>query len=52
MAGPDFATALNDLNQALGSIEAVIDPEGKRAEVAELEQAVAVFADVVARWGR
>ena len=41
MAGPDFATALSDLNQALGSIEAVIDPERKRAEVAELEQAVA-----------
>jgi peptide chain release factor 2 len=41
VAGPDFATALSDLNQALGSIEAVIDPERKRAEIAELEQAVA-----------
>ena len=34
-------TALSDLNQALGSIEAVIDPERQRAEIAELEQAVA-----------
>jgi peptide chain release factor 2 len=41
VAGPDFATALSDLNQALGSIDAVIDPERKRAEIAELEQAVA-----------
>ena len=41
MAGPDFATALNDLDQALRSIEAVVDPERKRAEIAELEQAVA-----------
>ncbi|HZA04692.1 MAG TPA: peptide chain release factor 2 [Propionibacteriaceae bacterium] len=41
MAGPDFATALNDLNQALRSIEAVVDPERKRGEIAELEQAVA-----------
>jgi peptide chain release factor 2 len=41
VAGPDFATALSDLNQALGSIEAVVDPERKRAEIADLEQAVA-----------
>jgi len=41
VAGPDFASALSDLNQALGSIEAVVDPERKRAEIAELEQAVA-----------
>ena len=41
VAGPDFATSLSDLNQALGSIEAVVDPERKRAEIAELEQAVA-----------
>ena len=41
MAGPDFAAALSELNQALSSIEAVLDPEGKRAEIAELESAVA-----------
>ena len=41
VAGPDFASALSDLNQALSSIEAVLDPERKRAEIAELEQAVA-----------
>ena len=41
MAGPDFPSALSDLNQALGSIEAVVDPARKRAEIAELEQAVA-----------
>jgi peptide chain release factor 2 len=41
VAGPDFAAALSDLNQALRSIEAVIDPDRKRAEIAELEQAVA-----------
>ena len=41
MAGPDFAAALSELNQALSSIEAVLDPEGKRTEIAELESAVA-----------
>ena len=41
MAGPDFAAALADLDQALSSIEAVVDPERKRAEIAELEPAVA-----------
>jgi peptide chain release factor 2 len=41
VAGPDFVNALSDLNQALGSIEAVIDLERLRAEIAELEQAVA-----------
>ena len=41
MAGPDFATALGDLDQALRSIEAVVDPARLRAELAELEQAVA-----------
>jgi peptide chain release factor 2 len=41
VAGPDIATALSDLDQALRSIEAVIDPERLRAEIAELEQAVA-----------
>ena len=41
MVGPDFAAALTDLDQALSSIEAVVDPERKRSEIAELEQAVA-----------
>ena len=41
MAGPDFAAALADLDQALSSIEAVVDPEGKRSQIAELESAVA-----------
>ncbi len=40
MAGPDFATALSDLDQSLRSIEAVIDPGRLQAEIAELEQAV------------
>ena len=41
MAGPDFAAALADLDQALSSIEAVVDPERKRSQIAELESAVA-----------
>jgi peptide chain release factor 2 len=41
VVGPDFAAALTDLDQALSSIEAVVDPERKRSEIAELEQAVA-----------
>ena len=41
VAGPDFAVALADLDKALSSIEAVIDPARKRAEIAELEQQVA-----------
>ena len=41
MAGPDFAAALPELDQALRSIEAVVDPERKRTEIAELEVAVA-----------
>ncbi|HEY6812888.1 MAG TPA: peptide chain release factor 2, partial [Propionibacteriaceae bacterium] len=41
MAGPDFAVALADLDRALSSIEAVVDPDRKRAEIAELEQQVA-----------
>ena len=41
MAGPDFAAVLADLDQALSSIEAVVDPERKRSEITELEQAVA-----------
>ena len=41
MAGPDFAVALAELDKALSSIEAVIDPDRKRVEIAELEQQVA-----------
>ena len=41
MAGPDFSAALADLDQALSSIEAVVDPERKRSEIAELETQVA-----------
>ncbi len=41
MAGPDFTPALSDLDKALTSIEAVVDPAGKRAELADLEQQVA-----------
>ena len=41
MAGPDFAVALADLDKALSSIEAVVDPDRKRAEIADLEQLVA-----------
>jgi peptide chain release factor 2 len=41
MAGPDFATALGDLDKALTSIEAVLDPAQKRAEIAALEEQVA-----------
>ncbi|SDE59289.1 peptide chain release factor 2 [Auraticoccus monumenti] len=36
----DFALALHDLDRALTSIETVLDPAGKRAEIAELEQQV------------
>jgi peptide chain release factor 2 len=41
VAGPDFAVALADLDKALSSIEAVVNPDRKRAEIAELEQQVA-----------
>ncbi len=41
MAGPDFSVALADLDRALSSIEAVVDPDSKRVEIAELEQQVA-----------
>ena len=41
MAGPDFAAALADLDRSLSSIEAVVDPDRKRTEIAELEQQVA-----------
>jgi peptide chain release factor 2 len=40
VAGTDFAASLADLDKALSSIEAVLDPAGKRAEIAELEQQV------------
>ncbi|HKN43580.1 MAG TPA: PCRF domain-containing protein, partial [Propionibacteriaceae bacterium] len=40
MAGPDFPLALADLDRALSSIEAVVDPDRKRAEIAALEQQV------------
>src|SRR4249920_3845621 len=42
VAGPDFAVALADLDRALSSIEAVVDPDRKRTEIAELEKQVAV----------
>src|SRR4029450_11434717 len=41
VAGPDFSVALADLDKALSSIEAVVDPDRKRVEVADLEQQVA-----------
>jgi peptide chain release factor 2 len=41
VAGPDFAVALAELDKALSSIEAVVDPARKRVEIAELEQQVA-----------
>jgi peptide chain release factor 2 len=41
VAGPDFAVALADLDRSLSSIEVVVDPDRKRAEIAELEQQVA-----------
>ena len=40
MAGTDFSVAISDLDQALSSIEAVIDPAAKRVEIADLEQQV------------
>ncbi|NLT29246.1 MAG: peptide chain release factor 2 [Propionibacterium sp.] len=36
----DFSARISDLNRALSSIEAVVDVDAKRAEIAELEQAV------------
>ena len=41
MAGPDFAVALNELDKALTSVEAVVDPDRTRAEIAELQEQVA-----------
>jgi peptide chain release factor 2 len=40
VAGTDFSVAIPDLERALASIEAVIDPAGKQVEIAELEQQV------------
>ncbi len=40
MAGPDFSASFSALDRALSSIEAVLDPDGKRAEIAELQQEV------------
>jgi peptide chain release factor 2 len=42
VAGPDFNASLADLDTALSSIEAVIDPARKRAEIADLGEQVAV----------
>ena len=42
VAGPDFSVSLTDLETALSSIEAVVDPVRKRAEIAELGEQVAV----------
>ncbi len=36
----DFPTAISELDRALTSIEVVLDPAGKQAEIAELEQQV------------
>ena len=41
MAGPDFATALAELDKALTSIEAVVDPSKKAEEIEDLENQVA-----------
>jgi peptide chain release factor 2 len=41
VAGPDFIASLSALDKALTSIETVLDPEGKRAEIAELQIEVA-----------
>ncbi|HKH54070.1 MAG TPA: peptide chain release factor 2, partial [Propionibacteriaceae bacterium] len=40
MARPDFSTALAELDKALTSIEAVVDPVKKAQEIAELEKQV------------
>jgi peptide chain release factor 2 len=37
----DFASSLSELERALSSIESVIDPDSKRAEIASLEEQVA-----------
>ena len=40
MAAIDIQSELSDLERALSSIEAVVDPVGKRAEIAELSEQV------------
>jgi peptide chain release factor 2 len=40
VAGPDFPAELSALDKALTSIEAVVDPAAKRAEIAELSEQV------------
>ena len=40
MAGTDFSVEIPELERALASIEAVLDPATKRVEIAELEQQV------------
>ena len=40
MAGTDFSVEIPELERALASIEAVLNPSGKRAEIAELERQV------------
>ena len=40
MAGPDFATAISALDRSLASIEAVVDPDRLRAEIAVLQEEV------------
>jgi peptide chain release factor 2 len=41
VAGPDFPAELSALDKALTSIEAVVDPAGKQAEIADLSEQVA-----------
>jgi len=41
VAAADFSVALADLDRSLSSIEAVVDPDAKRAEIADLEEQVA-----------
>ncbi len=40
MAGTDFSVEIPELERALASIEAVLDPAGKRVEIAALEEQV------------
>jgi len=40
VAGPDFSASISDLDRALSSIEAVIDPATKRVEIAKLQEEV------------
>jgi peptide chain release factor 2 len=41
VAGPDFSLSIHELDTALSSIEAVIDPDSKRAQIAQLQEEVA-----------